>query len=163
MLYGFSEVYSEAISTPMHQIEPLLWLGNQKAASDLHLLRAHKISAILQLLDKKPEPLFEGEFTYYAVDIMDSPTEDIISIIRKSLAFIETHIRNGKGVLVHCQAGMSRSASVVIAYLMAKYRISYEEAFYTVRDRRACISPNNGFAKQLCSMDLETLSEYINV
>lgn len=163
MLFSFSEAYADAISTPMHEIETHLWLGNLKAATDLPLLRSHNISAIVQVLDNEPEPLYRDEFTYFLVDLIDSPTEDILRIFEKTLAFIEKHIQSGLSVLVHCKAGMSRSATVVIAYLMAKHKMSYKKAFYKVRDQRPCISPNSGFAMQLCSMDLGTLEKYINV
>lgn len=53
------------------------------------------------------------------------------------------------GVLVHCQAGVSRSASVVIGYLMWKEQISYQEAYAAVKRCRPIIWPNDGFICQL--------------
>lgn len=51
--------------------------------------------------------------------------------------------------MVHCQAGVSRSVSLVMAYLIRKYRIGYEEAFTMVKKRRPVANPNKGFTKQL--------------
>lgn len=52
-------------------------------------------------------------------------------------------------VLVHCQRGISRSASIIIAYLMYKHKYSYEYSFKFVKERRICIEPNEGFREQL--------------
>lgn len=51
--------------------------------------------------------------------------------------------------LVHCHFGVSRSATLVIAYLMEKYRLSYEQAHAYVKQRRNFINPNPGFVNQL--------------
>lgn len=52
-------------------------------------------------------------------------------------------------VLLHCNAGVSRSASIAIAYLMAKEKIPFEDAFNRVRSARPSIRPNAGFLVQL--------------
>ena len=52
-------------------------------------------------------------------------------------------------MLVHCHAGVSRSATVCIAYLMYKNNFTLEKAFDHVRSRRGVISPNLNFMQQL--------------
>jgi len=44
---------------------------------------------------------------------------------------------------------MSRSSAVVIAYVMKKYKMTYNEAFGVVKERRPIVRPNNGFIDQL--------------
>lgn len=46
-------------------------------------------------------------------------------------------------------AGVSRSATLVIAYMMKRYRLSLKEAEQLVRSKRPFINPNPGFMKQL--------------
>jgi protein-tyrosine phosphatase len=65
---------------------------------------------------------------------------------------------------VHCQQGVSRSPSIVIAYLIRNHGMSYESALAFVRRKRACVKPNPGFAQALVEwvseksrMTLETL------
>lgn len=49
--------------------------------------------------------------------------------------------------------GISRSASLVIAYIMRKYKCGYEKAYNKVKDRRNIINPNAGFVMQLKQYD----------
>jgi protein-tyrosine phosphatase len=51
--------------------------------------------------------------------------------------------------MVHCKAGMSRSAALVIAYLMIEHKWPYEDAFTYVKKKRHIIAPNEGFVRQL--------------
>jgi len=62
---------------------------------------------------------------------------------------IHTHREKGGKTLVHCAAGISRSATLCIAYLMKHDKQCLEDAYLYVRKRRRCICPNNGFWRQL--------------
>lgn len=57
-------------------------------------------------------------------------------------------------VLVHCREGVSRSATLVVAYLMLKEGMTVQDAVRTVRESRE-ICPNEGFLQQLCDFDKE--------
>ena len=52
-------------------------------------------------------------------------------------------------MLVHCQRGVSRSASCVVAYVMQQQRIGVQEAVALVKNRRRIVRPNAGFMQQL--------------
>lgn len=53
---------------------------------------------------------------------------------------------------MHCQKGYSRSAAVVVAYLMLKHKLNVRAALATVREKRE-IGPNDGFLYQLCHLN----------
>lgn len=55
-------------------------------------------------------------------------------------------------ILVHCAVGLSRSATLVLAYLMIRQNMTLVEAIRTVKDHRGVI-PNRGFLRQLNGLD----------
>lgn len=61
-------------------------------------------------------------------------------------------------MLVHCEAGISRSPTICMAYLMRSRRLRLEEAFEIIRQQRAIISPNFSFMGQLLQFEAEVLS-----
>lgn len=81
----------------------------------------------------------------------DSPVQSINDncMLFHLVKIIDAHIKNGKQVVVNCFAGISRSATIVIAYLMYKNKLSVQEAISFVRTKRPFINPNYGFVCQL--------------
>ena len=79
----------------------------------------------------------------------DHPDEDIYSHLSVAVAFIEAALATGGRVLVYCTAGISRSATVVMAYIIHRSRISVEAAYEVVRASRPFVRPNKGFTDQL--------------
>lgn len=62
---------------------------------------------------------------------------------------------NNKGVLVHCLAGVSRSVTITVAYLMYKCSLNLNDAFNLVRSRKSNIAPNFNFMEQLHTFERE--------
>lgn len=67
--------------------------------------------------------------------------------------------QSGGRVLVHCQAGISRSATICLAYLMHTQRVRLNEAFDFVKQRRNVISPNLAFMGQLLQFETDILCQ----
>lgn len=134
----------------LNNIDAKLYLGNVSAAVDVDTLQQCKITHILTL-DTCPLPRKIIEMRNVKVKfihLVDQPKEDILSYLQETDCFINEAIENGI-ILVHCYYGMSRSAAVVIAYVMKKYSIKYEEALDRVKEKRKIVFPNEGFAYQL--------------
>ena len=77
------------------------------------------------------------------------PEEDLLSHFTVSNTFIEDGLAKDGAVLVHCYRGRSRSATVVVAFLMQKHGYSAERALSKVRSKREIIQPHDSFLAQL--------------
>lgn len=144
----------------MNQIEGRLYLGSIDAAINERLLRTNGISHVLSILDSPLElQRFDG-FTYKYLEFYDHPNANIIRFLPEALEFIKEGLSFGK-VLVHCSRGVSRSASVVILYIMIKNSLEFQQALEYVRSKRPCINPNQGFRKQMASIDVDQYKIYL--
>lgn len=87
--------------------------------------------------------------TYLRVPVKDSRDSNLIEYFDQVADMIEkTRQEDGKS-LVHCVAGVSRSVSLILAYLMKYADMSLKQAFHHVRSVRPQVRPNTGFFKQL--------------
>ncbi|XP_052747503.1 dual specificity protein phosphatase MPK-4 [Bicyclus anynana] len=132
-------------------IDDGLYLGNLACARDSKTLEQLKITHILTI-DLVPLPrsiLDRTSLTIKYMKLADVPKEDLISHLPECNDFIRQAIASGGTVLVHCYFGVSRSAAVVIAYVMEKYGLCYEDAFLLAKSKRRFIGPNVGFVAQL--------------
>uniref|UniRef100_A0A182VRE3 Uncharacterized protein n=1 Tax=Anopheles minimus TaxID=112268 RepID=A0A182VRE3_9DIPT len=135
----------------LDEIEPGLWLGNASAAADIGTLEKHTIRSILSV-DSVPLPVHITDHPNLRVrhiQAADVPREDLIRHFEDSNRFIADSLAEGRHVLVHCYFGVSRSATIVIAYVMQKYRLGYEAAYQRVKAKRCFVMPNPGFVNQL--------------
>lgn len=91
--------------------------------------------------------------TMLRVPVEDLDTENISKYFDSSIKFIDQAKSKGGKILVHCAAGISRSATLVIAYLMYSYAMSFSDAYAFVKKRRDIVDPNMGFIVQLSNFD----------
>ena len=89
--------------------------------------------------------MFPDKFSYRTVIIMDAPSQNLSQYFESVSKWIKSAISKGGTVFVHCWAGKSRSAAMVIAYLMKELAINFDSATLLVRKARPIIYPNPGF------------------
>jgi len=131
-----------------HEICDGLYLGSLKAATNARLLETWRISHIL-VVDLTSSVLWPNKFCYRRVKLDDTPTSNLLEVLPEALEFLgEAQLRR-EPALVHCTRGVSRSASVVIAFLMLFKKLGYEDAKALVERQRPVIYPNIGFQTQL--------------
>uniref|UniRef100_A0A4W6C397 Dual specificity phosphatase 2 n=1 Tax=Lates calcarifer TaxID=8187 RepID=A0A4W6C397_LATCA len=121
-------------------------------------LAAAGITAVLNVSSTCPN-FYEGEFEYLRLTVEDSLAADIRACFSTAIAFIDSVKQSGGRVLVHCQAGISRSATICLAYLMHTQRVRLDEAFDFVKQRRHVISPNLAFMGQLLQFETDVLCQ----
>ena len=124
-----------------------VYLSNYFAAKCHAKLAAVGITHILVCAQELPHALANDErLTYESLKLADNPGAQLP--LAQALAFIASSHAAGGRVLCHCAAGGSRSAAVVIAWLMQERSLTYDEALAAVRKQRS-VQPNMGFEAQL--------------
>ncbi|XP_056436945.1 dual specificity protein phosphatase 10 [Gadus chalcogrammus] len=135
-------------------ILPLLYLGNERDARDLAMLRRANIGFVLNVTTHLPLFHYDtGLFCYKRLPATDSNKQNLRQYFEEAFEFIEEAHQAGMGLLIHCQAGVSRSATIVIAYLMKHTWMTMTDAYKFVKARRAIISPNLNFMGQLLEFE----------
>uniref|UniRef100_A0AC11E2G8 Uncharacterized protein n=1 Tax=Ovis aries TaxID=9940 RepID=A0AC11E2G8_SHEEP len=122
-------------------------LSSVADARDAEQLSKNKVTHILSVHDSA-RPMLEG-VKYLCIPAADSPSQNLTRHFKESIKFIHECRLQGEGCLVHCLAGVSRSVTLVVAYIMTVTDFGWEDALHTVRAGRSCANPNLGFQKQL--------------
>lgn len=135
-----------------------LYLSDDRVAYSKHTLDKHKITHVLNATTDVPNKFVDTQSSlkYLRLLIFDVDTQNIAQYFDKSYEFIENALGENESnrVLVHSNAGKSRSTSFVIAYLLQKSIFeSYEEAYNYVKKRRPLVKPNAGFERQLIELE----------
>lgn len=136
-------------------IENKLYLGNISAARSSRSLSERRISHIVSVCsDQIPAELPESGLSHLRIPVEDVDYADLLIHLPAAVRFIDNAIRHHGIVLVHCVQGLSRSATVVAAYLMWSRRINATQALEAVRRAREQVWPNPGFQEQLVVYEL---------
>ncbi|VFQ99391.1 unnamed protein product [Cuscuta campestris] len=126
-----------------------IYLGGDAVAKDRELLKQNGITHILNCVGFVCPEYFKSDFAYRTLWLQDSPSEDITSILYDVFDYFEDVREQDGRIFVHCCQGVSRSTSLVIAYLMWREGQSFDDAFQYVKAARGIADPNMGFACQL--------------
>lgn len=137
------------LSEQPSKITDTLYLSSLQVANKYDYLKSLGIKQILAVGTELP--IHEStDFSIKYVRIDDDPTVNIRIHFDDCHAFIES-----APTLVHCYAGVSRSVTIVISYLMKKHDMSLSDAFSLCKERRPIINPNPGFCEQLMTYDID--------
>ena len=146
---------TDASPTPldMNLVRSGLFLGGQTAEeAPIERLQAKGITHVLQLGTNyvTMSPSHPEELTYLCIDIYDKDEVDFITALRKHKAveFMDAAVQYPNRLLVHCQMGMSRSATTVIVFLMLRESLTFWDALVQTVSARRVVSPNPGFCRQ---------------
>lgn len=146
-----------------HKIRTGLYLGDAYSAHNEDFLKKYNITRIVNCAREVPirragwnvnfipDPPAQGGdgIKRLHLPIDDSPDFNISRYFGVVDMFISDGLKRGENILVHCAMGISRSATLLAAHLMAKYKITDEEALMTLRAIRPQVNPNQGFRQAL--------------
>jgi protein-tyrosine phosphatase len=112
-----------------------------------------KIEWVIEILSKNEYGLpLPNDVRIYRYEFEDNRHIDISKWLEEILPIIHNETGNG---LIHCREGRSRSATILIAYIMKYYNKSYDDALEYVRSKRSVVKPNPGFERQLRMMQFK--------
>ena len=131
-----------------------LLIGNKGDAYNFSLLKGRRITHILNCAavptyDKPKNPYENTEIKYLGFEACDNEHYPIMMHFRLARAFIDSCLREGGRVLVHCEMGVNRSGAICVAYVMVHEQITLLQALRKVKYERPVLLCNEGFQKQL--------------
>jgi len=132
-----------------------IYLGNSVNARSFSSLKELNVGLIVNVTEEIPN-YYVKDFDYIQIPISDTKDANIYPYLDTVAYQIDNYIHTypHKTVLVHCFMGASRSASIVIAYLIRFYRMTFTEALYFCKEKRHLINLNVDFCNQLIKYDM---------
>lgn len=141
---------------PATCVLPFLVLGNERDARDAELLQRLGVERVLHVTpcdDADQHRCPAGVRSCKHLPASDSCHQNLKQFFDDAFRFLDEAHASGGRVLVHCQAGVSRSPTITVAYLMRHLRLPLVDAYRYLKAKRPIISPNLNFMGQL--MELE--------
>ena len=131
------------------QVLSWLYLDSFANACDLEELKRNNIKYILNCAVECKNENLPSDIKELHLKLVDEPEFDIRKYFKQTNDFINKVRTAGGNLLVHCKVGLSRSPTVIIAYLMKYYEFTADSAINYIKRKRPQIIPNQGFIKQL--------------
>ncbi len=123
-----------------------LYLGDIDDVNSEKFITENNIKLIINAAVEVKIPFYETVNIVMNLQWYDALNQPIdFSFLDKLSDMIERYLKEDKGVLVNCFAGISRSSTIVIAYMMNKHNMNFFQAFDHVKSKRYIISPNPTF------------------
>lgn len=136
-----------------------IFLGNIEGAKDIRNLKKNQINSVLTVAAATGIRYMSGDIPHHKIILAnDIETYPLNKHFKEATEFLDDQLKIGN-VFVHCFAGVSRSATIVIMYLMQRKEWPLEKAFQFVREKRMIIGPNPGFMRQLRNFEAKLVKE----
>ena len=132
----------------LYHIIDNVYLGNLAIAVNKEKLHAEGITHIISIMNGSYS-MYPDQFKYKHVHINDDPWLSIDKYFDDCIRFIESAKNEGGKVLVHCMCGISRSVTIIGAYMIKTYKMSFNDTIKYLKEKKQTINPNDGFILQL--------------
>lgn len=141
--------FSNLISLPANHIIDNLYLGSAFNAADYNWLKANDIEIIVNATPSISN-YYPNEIEYHNYKIKDLNDANLGPFYQKFYQLVEKN--PNRKILVHCFAGKSRSASLILFYIMKKYQYNMDQALEIIKKYRPCINVNCTFIDEINSL-----------
>ncbi len=154
---GRNILYPHPQDNTAQRVEDGLWIGNYISAENESFLRANNITHIVSAIGEPRLGKRCANVDYLIMDFDDANDVNVQIPVREAHLYIKRARDAGGQVLVHCAAGVSRSAMLVMAHLILSNNgfLTPEAALLRVRRVRRVAQPNPGFMQQLRRLYIE--------
>ena len=133
----------------MYHIIDNIFLSNLRDASNIGLINQNNIKIVIRLSEDINKSIYSNNIKFYNFEIEDNFLYKK-KIIQFSIEIYDIINKNSNvNILIHCNEGQSRSVSVIIFYLMTKYKYDYNKCHSLIKDIKSDINPNASFITML--------------
>lgn len=143
----FISVYKTADAKDSNVGPNKIYIGDLAASRNLRSLREHNIRVVINCTYTS-SCCYENEFEYLRLHFSDDESQDLEQVLLTGTKFLQEQCAN-KNVLVHCRQGVSRSVSVVLAWMLRYQGLTLCQALKKVREKHPDAAPNLSFLQQL--------------
>lgn len=123
-----------------------IYISDLYTAQCPNIITKYNIKGVINV---SPFPYEAIAPNHLVINILDEANTDLTKHFDKVHKFIDDRLNAGENILVHCHAGISRSVSMVISYLMKHNKTKYHQTWLQVKEKRKQAEPNYGFVEQL--------------
>jgi len=151
-----TESIYDHISAPfikLTSVDDIIYLGNAYNAADYYYLKNFGITGIVNACNEISN-YFENDFEYFKIDILDINNSSIYKFFDPFITFVENILENDGKIMIHCYMGSSRSAILVVLYLIKYKSYTMDDSIHFITDKRNRVNINVTY--------IEELKKYLN-
>lgn len=155
--------YNDVTAMLNHHSGAVLFCGGQRTARDKKWLKDNNVSRIVfcQIPEGEKHHADDPFFTYldfpignmvHRSEYVETP-QAVARTLSPMFEFVDSSLRDGRSVLIHCLAGAHRAGSTTVAALMFFCDLGYPDALVEARRLRRQIEPIGAFHPMLCKLE----------
>ncbi len=129
-------------------IDDIIYLGNAYNAADYYYLKQFGITGIVNACNEISN-YFEDDFKYFKIDILDINNSSIYNFFDPFIKFVEKILEEDGKIMIHCFMGSSRSAILVVLYLIKFKSFNIEDSIEFITEKRNRVNINVTYVKEL--------------
>ncbi|KAK2116383.1 Dual specificity protein phosphatase 18 [Saguinus oedipus] len=157
-LCAFPVQFPQPSVSGLSQITKSLYISNDAAANNKLMLSSNQITMVINVSVEVVNTLHE-DIQYMQVPVADAPNSRLCDLFDPTADHIHSvEMKQGR-TLLHCAAGVSRSAALCLAYLMKYHAMSLLDTHTWIKSCRPIIRPNSGFWEQLIHYEFQLFSK----